>query len=94
MDRSDDDDELDDGGGRAALVIGFGDKADSELPDLMRALARSLRDGDWDRAARAFKEAMHVCDDTAGDERDEHDHPHKSYGGREKNGDRDDDLMF
>jgi hypothetical protein len=88
MDREDRD-ELDDGGGRAALVIGFGEKeSDSELPTLMRALGRALRAGDWERAAKVFEEAMHVCDDQADDDQgddDEH---------REKNNDREDDLVY
>ena len=97
MDREDRD-ELDDGGGRAALVIGFGEKEEphSELPMLMRALGRALRAGDWERAAKVFDEAMHVCDDhaDADDDQGDDDKPHKSYGGREKNGDREDDLVF
>jgi len=95
MDREDHD-ELDDGGGRAALVIGFGEKeSDSEGPALMRALSRALRAGDEKRAWRVFKEAQHLCDDEAGDDdQGDDDEHHKSYGGREKNGDREDDLVF
>lgn len=97
MDREDSD-ELDDGGGRAALVIGFGEKeeSDSEGPALMRALSRAMRaDPSGKRAWRVFKEAQHLCDDEAGDDdQGDDDEHHKSYGGREKNGDREDDLVF
>ena len=92
-------DDRDDGGGRAALVLGFGtgDKpsgSDSQLPMLVRAFARAVREEDWDRAARALKEAINTCvdEDEYGEKK-----PDKGdgdpFGGRGK-GDDDDELTF
>ena len=92
--------DSDDGGGRAALIFGFGgdpaaDSDASQLPGLVRAFARAVRNEDWDRAARALKEAIHTCvdEDEYGEKK-----PDKGdgnpFGGRDKGSDDDDDLTF
>jgi hypothetical protein len=82
-----DDDGDEAGGGRNAVLIGFGgEKPESELPMLMRALARAMKAGAWERAAKAFTAAIEAADDGT----DDHDSPCGMKHGHEG----DDDDLF
>lgn len=58
-----DDDE--DKKGPAALIIGVGppeSEGEEDLALALKALGKAIRHEDWSRAAKAFKEAVHLCD--------------------------------
>ena len=75
----------------AALVIGFGppEGGGGEGPMIMRAWARAMKSGDWEKAWSLFGEAIAAADDAHGDmDKDEDESP---FGAKEKRGMGDDD---
>lgn len=83
----------DDGGGRAALILGFGEKGKSSsgLSGLMRALRRAFQEADDEQAARIFTEAVEVVESSGEQDAEEDKNP---FGDDSDEDDRGSGLAF